>query len=184
MKSKALALSGVAMASLSIAGCSTLGEAAGLSRQTPDEFNVVTKAPLVVPPEFALRPPAVGAELPSVIDPSQRGQSVLFGDDLGAEASAGELALITAAGAVATQRNIRTEIDYDDAQIIRTRPSFTEQVLSFVPLTNTTTDADGNPLDADAEAARLRQLDAVNGATGGESVVIERDAGGFKLPGT
>ena len=34
---------------------------AGLTKQSPDEFAVVTKAPLIIPPNFNLRPPSPGA---------------------------------------------------------------------------------------------------------------------------
>ena len=43
------------------AGCGDLREAAGLTKKSPDEFAVTTKAPLVIPPDFNLRPPAPGA---------------------------------------------------------------------------------------------------------------------------
>ena len=35
--------------------------AAGLTKKSPDEFAVTTKAPLVIPPDFNLRPPMPGA---------------------------------------------------------------------------------------------------------------------------
>ena len=40
-----------------LGGCDTTKEALGLNKKAPDEFSVVTKAPLVLPPEFGLRPP-------------------------------------------------------------------------------------------------------------------------------
>ena len=39
-----------------LAGCSNLREMAGLQKKSPDEFAVTTKAPLVIPPDFNLRP--------------------------------------------------------------------------------------------------------------------------------
>lgn len=184
MKSKALALGSVAMAALGVAGCSSLGNAAGFGKRAPDEFNVVTKAPLVVPPEYALRPPSVGAELPQELDAGARGRTILFGQDIGGDASRGERALVANAGATTSEMGVRTRVDYENGQIIRKNTSFVGQVLNFVPLTNSSTDAEGNPLDAEAEAARLRDVAAANNATGNGTVVIQRDAGGFKLPGT
>ncbi len=184
MKSKSLTLAGVAIAAISITGCNTIGAAAGLEKKTPDEFNVVTKAPLVVPPEFALRPPAVGAEMPAELDPGRRAQNILFGQDIGASASAGERALVAKAGAMSADSTIRTRVDYEEADIIRKHSSMADRILSFVPLSNSTTDAEGNPLDADAEAERLRAIESVNNATGGGQVVIERGRAGRKLPGT
>ena len=55
--------SAAALAALAIAlsGCDTIREAAGVTKQTPDELAVVTKAPLVIPPDYNLRPPKPGA---------------------------------------------------------------------------------------------------------------------------
>ncbi len=59
---------------LLLAACdnSTVRETIGLSRRAPDEFRVVSRPPLSVPPEFNLRPPArpgetsgLGAEAPA-----------------------------------------------------------------------------------------------------------------------
>ena len=184
MKSRALALSAVAIAALSLAGCSMFRGSGGFGKNTPDEFNVVTKAPLVVPPEFALRPPAVGAELPSELDAGTRGRNILFGQDLGREASAGEREIVAAAGATTTDLSVRTQVDYENGQIIRKGSGMVDKVLNFVPLSNSSTDARGNPLDAEAEAQRLRDIESANNALGGGTVVIERKDGGFKLPGT
>ena len=52
----ALLLIGVA----GVAGCHTASRALGMTKVTPDEFRVVTKAPLTLPPDFSLRPPAPG----------------------------------------------------------------------------------------------------------------------------
>lgn len=43
---------------LVLSGCSGIGEALGLSKRPPDEFEVMAKKPLTVPPDFNLRPPA------------------------------------------------------------------------------------------------------------------------------
>ena len=50
----------VAATGLGLAGCNSTRNALGMTKVTPDEFRVVSKAPLVVPPEYALRPPAPG----------------------------------------------------------------------------------------------------------------------------
>lgn len=43
---------------LSLGGCGGIGDALGFSKHPPDEYEVVSKAPLVVPPDYGLRPPA------------------------------------------------------------------------------------------------------------------------------
>ena len=45
-----------------LAGCSgSVQESLGLGKRQPDEFQVVRRAPLVLPPDFNLRPPEPGA---------------------------------------------------------------------------------------------------------------------------
>ncbi len=38
----------------------------GYGKNPPDEFNVVRRAPLILPPEFSLRPPSDGQATPAV----------------------------------------------------------------------------------------------------------------------
>ncbi|MEO1407343.1 MAG: DUF3035 domain-containing protein, partial [Pseudomonadota bacterium] len=46
--------------------CSSGGN--GRRAGTPDEFRVVKKAPLTVPPEYSLRPPQAGTAVPAEVD--------------------------------------------------------------------------------------------------------------------
>jgi hypothetical protein len=64
-------------ASAMLAGC---GGGGGLfNRDRPDEFAVQRQAPLVVPPDFALTPPAPGAPRPADATTQQRTLEALFG---------------------------------------------------------------------------------------------------------
>ncbi|MFM5953096.1 MAG: DUF3035 domain-containing protein [Novosphingobium sp.] len=49
------------------------------NRSRPDEFAVQRQAPLVVPPDFALVPPAPGAPRPTEQSTAAQAQSALFG---------------------------------------------------------------------------------------------------------
>jgi hypothetical protein len=61
-------------APLLLAGC------AG-GRDRPDEFAVTRAQPLVVPPDFALVPPAPGAPAPAVADSRTEALEALFGGE-------------------------------------------------------------------------------------------------------
>ena len=86
------------------------GKILGLDRQTPDEFAVVTRAPLTLPPEFGLRPPDPDGQRTQDLKPGQEAQRAVFGEDavqrrLETEAdmcragsSQGEIALLTRTG--------------------------------------------------------------------------------------
>ncbi|MBM3516594.1 MAG: DUF3035 domain-containing protein, partial [Alphaproteobacteria bacterium] len=53
-----------------LGGCEQSREALGLTKRQPDEFTVVSRAPLVVPPDANLRPPLPGAPRPQEARPS------------------------------------------------------------------------------------------------------------------
>src|ERR1700744_5901114 len=68
----------LSMACAALSGCDSLRKAAGLNKKSPDEFAVTTKAPLVIPPDFNLRPPLPGAPPTNSLDPSTTAQTALF----------------------------------------------------------------------------------------------------------
>ncbi|MFN9580618.1 MAG: DUF3035 domain-containing protein [Novosphingobium sp.] len=72
---KYLALAVIGSATL-LSGCGSSGL---FNRDRPDEFAVQRQAPLVIPPDFALTPPAPGAPRPSDRSTAQQAQDALFG---------------------------------------------------------------------------------------------------------
>lgn len=72
-----------AQALIALTGSALLLSACGgsglFNRQRPDEFAVQRQAPLVVPPDFALVPPAPGAPRPNDQSTAAQAQSALFG---------------------------------------------------------------------------------------------------------
>ena len=71
---KSLAL--ITATSAMLAGC---GGSGFLNRDRPDEFAVQRQAPLVVPPDFNLMPPAPGAPRPSEGTAAEQALEALFG---------------------------------------------------------------------------------------------------------
>jgi hypothetical protein len=75
-----------------ISGCSILrGRSA-----TPDEFQVARNAPLVIPPDYTLVPPAAGAATAAPTDAQSQAIEALFGGP--APRSTSELLLLEKAG--------------------------------------------------------------------------------------
>jgi Protein of unknown function (DUF3035) len=62
---------------LLITGCSDLKKAIGLERTPPDEFAVESRAPLTIPPDFELRPPAPGASRPQEVTAAERARKAI-----------------------------------------------------------------------------------------------------------
>lgn len=178
--SKPLALMAVLAAATAATGCASVSRAIGATKTSPDEFRVVTQAPLTLPPDYNLRPPRPGEPRPSELQPTDQARSALFGQEVGQAASQGERTLVAAAGATTTDAEIRDTIDFESQGVVRRSEGFVNRLLAFggsgAPATA--------PLNAEDEARRLQDDEAIRRATGGGQVVIERDRGGFKLPGT
>ena len=126
-----LALVAVVVAMLP--GCSTLRSALGMSKHPPDEFAVMTKAPLVMPPDFALRPPKPGAEQPQVTSPGAEARQTIFGLDTTqskpmAGQSEGEFALLQKSGADNADPEIRGKLETDNIEPPKKR-GFVSRVL-------------------------------------------------------
>jgi hypothetical protein len=65
-----------------IGGCArgTVQDALGMGKRAPDEFAVVKRAPLIVPPDYDLRPPDPGAPRPNIGTTSDQARVALTGD--------------------------------------------------------------------------------------------------------
>lgn len=140
----------------------------------------MTHAPLTLPPDYNLRPPRPGEARPGESDPSTEARAALFGDNVGQQASQGERAFVTAAGAATADDNVREQIDYESQGVVRRNEGFVNRILSF----NNSGGAAAAPLDPRTEEERLADDESIRRATGGGQVTIERDRGGIRLPGT
>jgi len=90
---------------LTLAGC---GGGGALNRTRPDEFAVARRAPLVVPPDFALAPPSPGAPRPQEADSSTQALQAMFGGP--AARSVPETSALNRAGADRSGAGIRSEV--------------------------------------------------------------------------
>lgn len=100
---------------LVLSGCSSrqsgVREMLGLDKSAPDEFLVVTKAPLTVPPNMDLRPPDPGAPPTAANNPTAVAEAATFGTRrVAGSGSAGEAALLASAGAGRADPRIRRRL--------------------------------------------------------------------------
>ncbi len=170
------------LAALSLSGCTSVRQALGSEKTAPDEFRVVSKAPLVVPPEFNLRPPRPGEARPMELRADLQARSAVFGVQTGTSASEGERLFIEKAGGTNADPRIRAVIDEETGGVARKPTGFADRLLGLVRPTST---QPADPLMAEAEAERLRlEQSAIRNATGGQPVSIQQNKPrGFKLPG-
>jgi hypothetical protein len=76
---------------IALGGCQIFG-----GRTTPDEFAVARAAPLIIPPDYTLAPPAAGTATTTPQDAQRQAIDVLFGGP--AERPEAETSLLDAAG--------------------------------------------------------------------------------------
>lgn len=168
---KTMSLVAVLAACATASGCQQFSQAIGAEKIAPDEFRVVTQAPLSVPPDFGLRPPRPGE--PQATEREAAARTSVFGTDRGTNASPAERLLVARAGAEAVDPNIRSRVDFEGGSIVRKNEAFADRVL-----------ASGTPNDPAAESTRLAEAESARRATGGGEVTIRRaNPDNFKLPG-
>lgn len=105
-----------------LAGC---GGSGFLNRERPDEFAVQRQAPLVVPPDFSLVPPAPGAPRPSEGTAAEQALEALFGGP--AQRSQVEASAIDRAGAAAP--GIRSSVGDPDTNTVA-KGSVTRDIIA------------------------------------------------------
>ena len=172
-----VSLSAIAALGISVSGCASAGKSLGLKSSAPNEFNILTKAPLIVPPEYNLRPPKAGESSTENNYSQDAARQALLGDIDDAEPSQGEAVLLAKAGAPRANPEIRLEIDGENS-VERKTEGFTDRVLFWQD--GRAYEKAGVPLDPEAEERRLK---AITAATGGAQVEISRRPAGAKLPG-
>ena len=167
--SRSLAIVGV----LGLAACGgdELTRTFGLTRDAPDEFQVTTRAPLSMPPNFQLRPPRPGASRPQEMTQREQAEAALApGAILASDGrtSAGQQALLSAAGPAAPP-DIRTRVD-NETQLDAPSRSFTDRLMFWQ-----SPPPPGTIVDPARESQRLRQNAALGQATAsGDTPIIQR----------
>lgn len=118
---------------LATGGCTSVKETLGLTKQSPDEFKVVSRAPLSMPPDYNLKPPTPGAPRPQEGTPRDQAAASVFqysttgglppdaippiGEgEADTAQSSGESALLQSAGASGVDPNIRQLVDTETSQ--------------------------------------------------------------------
>ncbi|MBL8833062.1 MAG: DUF3035 domain-containing protein [Rhodospirillales bacterium] len=172
-------------ASLALGGCGEARKVLGWEKAPPDEFRIVSRAPLTVPPDFGLRPPAPGAARPNEASAQDAARTAVFGPDRpavqsaagrAASGSAGEQQLLGRIGADRIDPGIREQIDRETQSLAEADKTFVDRLLFWRP----NDPAAGQQLDAAREAQRLRETSAAGRpANEGEIPTIKKRQRGF-----
>ncbi len=157
---------------LLLTACTSAKEKLGLIKEAPDEFSVIRRAPLEIPPHLAALPvPNPGARRPQEPTAEEMAAEALFGpeipktieDDIGnnfatsaptrepVSATASERAIIEAAGATETPDNIRQVVNEENEDTAYEDQAVIDKIF------DRKIEASGSVLDPNEEAARLQQ---------------------------
>lgn len=189
-----------AVAALAVSGCSKpAGQVLGFEKTAPDEFAVVKRAPLTLPPDFGLRPPRPGAPRPQEVSSRSSAQESLLGtpsetaetqrptrrdarasrSERVAGRSAAEVALLNKSGALDVDPAIRDVINRETAGSANAEEeSFVDKLLFWREKKPEAGAKDYTIVDANKERRRLQENEALGKpVTAGETPTIRRKEG-------
>lgn len=168
--------------SLLASGCEQARDAVGLEKRPPDEFSVVTRAPLSIPPDFGLRPPAPGTKRPQeqsvrnqardilLRESARNGRSAAQAATQSGKFSKGEVALLSRAGALGADPTIRNVVNRESSALVEANENFFDKVFFWQEV-----DPAGTIVDPEKESRRLREARAIGEPPNkGEVPVIKR----------
>jgi len=167
-----------------LTACEGVKQQFGLNKQSPDEFRVVARAPLSLPPDYTLRPPEPGAVRPQEGTAAQQAAKAIFRTSSSKSLSptqvsvstpatqsrsAGELSLLKAAGADSADLDIRALVNAE-SDLLRKDRGFLEALVFWRDREDP-----GVTVNAEGETKRLRENSALGkGVSVGETPTIER----------
>jgi len=168
----------LALTCVALTACGGVRESLGLGRAPPDEFAVVDRPPLAMPPDFGLRPPVPGAPRPQDVDAGHHASQTLFGTaerPSSASASSAEKALLSQTGATNAPADIRATINNESSEKMNVSPHLVDQLQWWKKK-----EEPGTVVDATAEAARLKAAKEKGEAPNATATpVIEREKSGW-----
>lgn len=118
----------VAGAVVALTACSSIKDDLGLTKNAPDEFAVVTKAPLVMPPDYQLRPPQPGAPAAREASASDQARQALLGTSA-APTTPAQDDLLAKAGANQADPDIRAKVAGENRELSNKTQTFSDQLL-------------------------------------------------------
>jgi len=165
-----------------LSGCGSVKKEIGMGRNSPDEFLVVKRAPLTLPPEYALRPPAEKTDVKDEIvikSTRSKARDALFGGykEVEAKGSADNM-LLAKMNVEAANADIRRQIEEDNGYIYIKNQSVIEKLTSAKPKEAVYNKMPGSTVDAKAEMRRIKKnLSEGKPVNEGDVPVIEKKLG-------
>lgn len=145
-------------AGIALSGCEQAKQALGQTKQPPDEFAVFQRAPLSIPPDFGLRPPAPGTERPQAVNPRDQVRAALTrGGEAptGGDLSAGERSILQLTGANQADPSVRARVNNETRDLQVDSGSITDKLVFWRKPPEF-----GTAIDPAQEQKRIREAQA------------------------
>jgi hypothetical protein len=140
-----------------VTGCSSVKRELGVGRNSPDEFAVVKRAPLTLPPEYSLRPPSADY-LPPASEATQQARSVLMGNNTSLyKGGSAEEAFMARTGVQQADPSIRNTINRDNGYIALQNRTVADRLIFWGENEPDQNKMPASIVDAEAEAERLKK---------------------------
>lgn len=151
------------LSALAAAGCSNeTKQQLGLAKTAPDEFAVVTRAPLSVPPDYTLRPPRPGSARPMEDNTVEQARKTLFGvDDVDGTKASASTSFMDRIGVDEAESGIREKLEVENETYVEENRPVAEKLL-FWDRKNPT--VEGDVLDPKEEYEKLSKENGQSGA--------------------
>lgn len=175
MRKSVLILAAVTIASLG--ACSDVKKQIGMGRASPDEFMVVKRAPLTMPPDYELRAPSPDS-LPPASEASNQAKAALMGETAAtAEKGSAEEALLQKMGAENPDPSVRTAINRENGVIELENRKLVDKLIFW---SDKPGEAPSSVVDAKQEKQRLEKNEAAGKPVNDGAVpVIEKKQSTF-----
>lgn len=112
-------------ASMALMACEKTKEQFDFTKKAPDEFSVVKRAPLEMPPDYSIQAPRPGAPRPQEATTNLMARQAILGNDATQSiarqtgVSEGEAVLLQKTGAANASSAIRAKVDAETAELIK-----------------------------------------------------------------
>lgn len=158
---------------IALGACSGAKEQLGIAKKAPDEFAVVKRAPLAMPPDYSLRPPRPGAPRPQEMATDDQAREAIFGEGQAPVqgGSGPETVLLQKAGAGYADPDIRQRVDAETETMHDRNKPVAEKLFG---IGGDPEEASATVVNAAEESERIQKnIEEGKSVTEGETPVIE-----------
>jgi hypothetical protein len=171
-------IAALSLATLAACSSGTVKDTLGLNRASPDEFRVMSRPPLSIPPDFTLRPPDATQAGPGQLPASAQAQSLVTGGAAPAKPTAkttsADAEFLKAAGATQADPNVRHEL-VEENTVVQQK----QEDSNWWDILSTNPPKKDTVVNAGKEAERIEtNSDSGKPVTEGDTPVVkDRDTG-------